>query len=312
MHITVIGGNGFIGQHFVEGTLDLGHKVTVVGRKPMVAQPGQRFDYLAGGIRQLVLHEALLQSSDVICHFASSTVPATANNDPVADISTNLVETVELLETLKRFPGKRIIYLSSGGAVYGNPQQVPISETHPLNPIGSYGINKMAIEKYIMMYSDLYGFTSTIIRPSNPYGPGQSGKAQFGAISTFLAKAMLGEPIKVFGGGAIIRDFIYITDLCDLLLKVLTSKKSDVYNAGYGQGHSISDIINLVEVVTERSIPKEHLPHRPFDPKVIVLDNTKVSRAFDWIPKVDIGLGIELSYKAMQQQSLLRDESLFE
>jgi len=302
MHITVIGGNGFIGQHFVEGAVDLGHKVTVVGRKPMVAPPSQRFEYLAGGIRQLALNEDLMHRSDVICHFASSTVPATANSDPVADISTNLVETVELLERLKRFPGKKIIYLSSGGAVYGNPQQVPISETHPLNPLGSYGINKMAIEKYITMYSDFYGLTSTIIRPSNPYGPGQSGTGQFGAISTFLTKAMLGEPIKVFGGGAVIRDFIYITDLRDLLLKVLTCETSDVYNAGSGQGHSISDIIDLVEAVTGRNIPKEHLPHRPFDPKVIVLDNAKASRAFDWTPKIDIGLGIELSYRAILEQ----------
>ncbi len=191
MHIVVTGGNGFIGSHFVARAVDAGHRVTVVGNsnEPRInhARP---YDFVEGGTNALASMPSLLKDAGIICHLASSSIPATATADPVGDIERNLSSTVRLFEAMRKTGNRKLLFMSSGGAVYGRPLATPIAESHPLNPISAYGITKLAAEKYIGMYTELYDFDALIIRPSNPYGPGQGTYGQLGAVTTFLSKAL--------------------------------------------------------------------------------------------------------------------------
>lgn len=293
MHIIVVGGNGFIGSHFVACVVDAGHTVTVVGRNKIPRLAHHRsFEFFGGGLDALVGNYKLLESADIICHFASSSIPATSNLDPVGDIECNLISTVKLLEAMRVVGRKRILYLSSGGAVYGRPKFSPITEDHPLNPVSAYGINKVAAEKYLSMYAELYGFEPLVIRPANPYGPGQGKVGQLGAVTTFLSLAMSGKTATVWGDGSVIRDFVYISDLCDLLLKGLESSVSGIYNCGSGKGTSLSDLMQLIEQVSGKVISRDFQPARPFDPPEILLDISKAQADFGWHPKVSLLQGL--------------------
>ena len=178
MKVLVLGGSGFIGSALVGGLLNQGHQVRVFDRN--IEAVRQQFPDIndvvhADFVDVMSLTEAM-SGVDMIFHLISTSVPSTSNKNPVHDIESNLVNTVKLLELMRNADVKRIVYLSSGGTVYGTPKSLPITENHPTNPTCSYGIVKLAIEKYLLMYAELYQLDATILRPSNPYGPGQTHK----------------------------------------------------------------------------------------------------------------------------------------
>ena len=174
MRALVLGGSGFIGSHLVDALLADGQRVRVFDRQP------DRFrdaltgvDYRFGSLADVSDVAEALAGVDVVFHLVSTSVPSTSNLDPVADIEGNLVTAVQLLDQMTRLDVRRIVFLSSGGTVYGNPGTSPVTETDPLRPICSYGVVKVAIENYLFMYQDLHGIEPVILRPSNPIGPRQ-------------------------------------------------------------------------------------------------------------------------------------------
>jgi UDP-glucose 4-epimerase len=224
-------------------------------------------------------------------------VPSTSNLSPSDDIESNLVSTVRLLDLMVQMKVPRIVFLSSGGTVYGIPETTPIPETHPLNPICSYGIVKIAIEKYLHMYQQLYSLDYVVIRASNPYGERQGHKGVQGVIGTFLGKAKHSEEIQLWGDGSIIRDFIYVGDLAQFCIKVIHSNISGVYNVGSGVGHSISDIIIAIENNIGRNLSITKIPSRDYDIPKIILDISKAKNTFDWEPQIGFHQGIKKSWK---------------
>ena len=188
---------------------------------------------------------------------------------------------------------RRILFLSSGGAVYGAPQYVPIDERHPLNPISSYGVTKVAAEQYLRIYEANHGFRVTIVRPSNPYGPGQATSRQVGAVTTFLAAALSGSPVTVWGNGSVVRDYVYISDVVALLLAAAEREAVGTYNCGSGVGVSLAELIGIVEEVTARKLSTTHATARPFDPQAVILDSSSARQVFGWLPKVDLQQGME-------------------
>ncbi|AMM84507.1 NAD-dependent epimerase/dehydratase family protein [Martelella sp. AD-3] len=294
MNIVIIGGSGFVGRHFVEAVLAGGHAVTVVGRSALAQHSDDdRVTYLSGGLWALAKSKATLENADAICHFASSTIPSSSNADPIADIESNLIGTVALLEAMREAGNKRIIYLSSGGAVYGSPRQTPIHEDHPTNPISSYGIVKLAVEKYLAMYSHAHGFSTAVVRPANPYGPGQGKIGQLGAVTTFLNLALTGGTAKIWGDGSAVRDFVHVLDLCDLLLRIVETGAEGIYNCGDGEGTSLNELIDTIETITGQALRREHLPARSFDPPKIILDISKARSEIGWEPKTSLHEGVE-------------------
>lgn len=293
MRIIVVGGNGFIGSHFVSLAVAAGHEVLVSGNSPTPRfAHGHAFEFLPGGLAGLAERPDLLASAGAVCHFASSTIPSSSNADPVGDIADNLMGTVALLEAMRKVGQQRIIYLSSGGAIYGRPVTTPMAETHPTDPLSSYGVVKLASEKYVNLYAQQYGFRPTIIRPANPYGPGQGTIGQLGAVTTFVNLALTGQRAVIWGDGSAVRDFVYISDLCGMALKALEGDIAGVFNCASGTGTSLAELMSLVELITGRKLEREYREARAFDPPAVVLDIGRATRDMGWLPQVSLEEGI--------------------
>ena len=191
MNILIIGGNGFIGSHLLE-VLSLNHKVVIFDRSPnRFVSEYPNVEYVYGDFHDSSLLKTCLENIDIVYHLLSTTVPLTANLDPIVDVESNVVGTIKLLEMVSKSNVKRFIYTSSGGTVYGNPEFLPIDERHPCNPIGSYGIVKNTIEHYVKMFASKKNFSYLIVRPSNPYGPRQNYNGNQGLISKLLYLSLI-------------------------------------------------------------------------------------------------------------------------
>ncbi len=304
MSILVIGGNGFIGSHVVDLLLAGGYAVKVLDRTPERFRPPlEGVVQIQGDFADRVLVAEALAGVDAVVHLASTTVPATSNLSPTDDIIGNLVGTVSLLETMRATGVRRIVYLSSGGTVYGIPETDPVAEDHPLRPISSYGIVKVAVENYLAMERFLHGLDYVAVRPSNPYGPRQGHLGVQGLIGTYLWRVVRGEPLQVWGDGSICRDYIHVRDVARFCVLALTSGVSGVFNAGSGKGLSVAEVGRLVAEVTGRDLQIEHLPARPFDVPRVVLDTSAAAKALGWRPEIGIVEGLAETWAWVQAQA---------
>ncbi len=298
MNILLIGGNGFIGSHLVDKLLSNGHHVRVFDiageryRKPL-----QEVDYRISSLDNIPdLYEALL-GIDIVFYLASSSVPSTSNIDTVSDVNSNLIPALNVLNLLVKLKIQRIVYFSSGGAVYGNPLTALISEEHVLNPISSYGIVKVTIERYLFLYQRMYDLKPLILRPSNPYGPRQGHFIAQGVISTFLRKANLNEPITVFGDGNSTKDYIFIRDLIDLSYELSLSEEVGVFNLGSGVGTSINTIIDQINEETGYNLLVNNVDKQIYDVNNFVLDISKVKNVLGEYSLTSLNKGISETWK---------------
>ncbi|OGS95977.1 MAG: NAD-dependent epimerase [Gallionellales bacterium RIFCSPLOWO2_02_FULL_57_47] len=301
MHVLVIGGNGFIGSHLVDALLASGHKVRVFDRvMEKYRTPLNDVEYYLGNVGETAVLSEALEGIDVVYHLVSTTVPATSNRDPVADIESNLINTVKLLQLMQQQGIKRIIFLSSGGTVYGIPTTPVVSEDHALRPICSYGIVKVAIENYLHMFHQLYGIDYLCLRVSNPYGPRQGHLGVQGVIGTFLGKIKEGSEIQIWGDGSIIRDYIYVTDLTSLCAKAANFSKSGTFNVGSGVGTSLLDVVQVLSELNQAAITPQYLPQRSYDVPKIVLNIERAKDAFGWSPSVNLSQGMGMTWRWLQ------------
>ena len=293
MKALVLGGNGFIGSHLVDSLLDAGHTVRVFDRYPERFRPPlPDVEYVSGLMGDAFSIAEALAGIDVVYHLVSTTLPGTSNLNPADDVRDNLVGTLALLEQMVKTGVRRIVFLSSGGTVYGNPENNPVTEDHPLRPICSYGVVKVAVEKYLFMYSRLYDISPVVLRPSNAYGPRQGHMGVQGIIATFLANVSSGKPLAVWGDGSIIRDYVFVTDLVRICRMAGESDFSGVFNVGSGSGCSVSQIIDTIIRVTGKNPQIFYQPARYFDVREIVLDISRIKREAGWYPEVDLADGI--------------------
>lgn len=298
MRALVIGGSGFIGSHLVNALLAQGKKVRVFDRAPerFRATPTS-VEFMQGEFGDSAMLAEALADVDQVFHLVSTMVPGTSNLDPVADIQGNLINTVRLLELMRAAGVKRMVFLSSGGTVYGIPKEDPVTEDHPLHPISSYGIVKVAIENYLHMEHHLHGLSTVILRASNPYGPRQGHGGVQGVIGTFLWKIAQGEPIQLWGDGSVVRDFIHVRDLAALCSIVSDTDLSGCFNAGSGTGHSINEVIGTIAKVIETDVHPNHKPGRGFDVPRVVLDISSIRQATGWSPTTTLEEGIAESWE---------------
>lgn len=294
MRVLVIGGNGFVGSHVVDALISSGHNVRVFGRNPdRFRDPLPNVDYRQGDFRdRMSIAEALI-GVDAVFHMVSTTFPGTANLDPKIDVQENLIGTLALIETMLGLGITRLLFVSSGGTVYGVPERVPIPEDHPLRPINSYGIVKVAIEHFIEMYRRTRGLSPIVIRASNPYGPRQGHTGVQGVVSTFIDNISSGRPIEIWGDGSVVRDFIDVRDLADLCVLAGTSSREGVYNAGSGIGTSLKELLVVIQQVVPQKIAVSFKPSRLIDVPVSILDCTRAKQDFGWRPTRELLEGIE-------------------
>jgi len=299
MRALVLGGNGFIGSHLVDRLLVEGVCVRVFDRQPeMYRRPLDRVDYRYGDFGNRALLTEALTNIDLVFHLIGTTVPQTSNDDPIFDVMSNVVETIYLLEQCVKMNIKKIVFLSSGGTVYGIPQVLPVSEDAPTNPLCSYGITKLTIEKYLYLFHHLYGLSYAVIRPSNPYGPRQNPKGIQGAVAVFLGRVARGEVIEVWGDGKIIRDYVFVQDLVDGIYRsAISAASACVYNLGSGEGYSLNYILEIIQRVVGCRLTVHYAPARSFDVPRIYLDNRRARQELGWSPKTTLETGIAETWK---------------
>jgi UDP-glucose 4-epimerase len=234
-----------------------------------------------------------LADRDLCFHLVCTTLPKSSNADPVFDIESNLVGSVRMLENALRLGVKKVIFASSGGTVYGVPCQTPITEAHPTDPTCSYGITKLAIEKYLQLFSTLHGLNFAALRLANPYGPRQRLHSSQGAVAVFMGKVLRQEPIEIWGDGSVVRDYVHIHDVVDALLLAAETSVNGVFNIGSGQGRSLNELLNVIERVTGMTATRSYFPPRAFDVPVSVLDIDRAARLLRWAPKVTFEEGMK-------------------
>ena len=298
MQAVVTGASGFIGSHLVDGLLSAGYRVKALGRHlpGLIAPSAQTHPNLslvsASLADRLALQQAL-EGSELVFHLASGSLPQSSNRDPHADVQVNLLGTLNLLEAARLTGVKRLVVVSSGGTVYGIPQAVPIPETHPTDPICSYGITKLAMEKYVALYRQLHGLEGVVLRVANPFGPRQRLDAAQGVVPVFLGKALRHEPLQIWGDGTTVRDFLDVADVVAALLAVVRYKGSEsLFNIGSGQGLSLNQLIAQLEQQLNRSLDVQYLPSRGCDVPTNVLCIDRAKEALNWAPKIPVADGL--------------------
>ena len=298
MKCTIFGGGGFIGSAIADRLLLDGHQLRIFER-PRV-DPYRKFrdsehvEWMTGDL--LSVHDvgAAIDGSDAVIHLVSTTLPKSSNDDPIYDVQTNLVATLQLLDAMVARKIGKMVFISSGGTVYGTPRYIPVDEVHPTEPEISYGIVKLAIEKYLQMYRRLHGINTTILRVANPFGERQRVETAQGAVGVFLHRALRSEPIEIWGDGSVTRDYVYIGDVVEAFASALTYSGSEsVFNISSGAGTSLNELIALLEKLLGRPVERQYLPGRPIDVPVNVLCNALARRELGWEPKVPLYAGLE-------------------
>lgn len=301
----VLGSSGFIGSNLVKALASRGVGVKAFDKYPN----GGTFD--SGLVREVtgdffnqgVLDE-VLAGCDVCYHLVSTTLPSDSNHDPHFDAQSNICGSIQLMDAAVRRGVKKIVFASSGGTVYGPPASVPIVETHPTEPICSYGIAKLAIEKYLELYRRLHGLGYCCLRLANPYGPGQRINSVQGVVAVFLGRVLNDEPVEIWGDGLVVRDFVYIGDAVRALILASDEKIApSVYNIGSGLGSSLRDILSLIAKVTGREVKIEYKPARKFDVLSNILDIAKAEKGLGWRPETALEDGLALTWASLTAQS---------
>lgn len=299
MKCTVFGGGGFIGAAVADRFLSAGHCVRVVerpGTAPYRAfASAEPMEWIGGDMFDASVLDRTLQGTDVAVHLVSTTLPKNSDADPIHDVQTNLLGSLHLLEAVVKNGVKKILFISSGGTVYGIPEYLPIDEKHPTNPLVSYGVTKLAIEKFLQLHARKHGIQVRILRVANPYGRRQQAANAQGAATAFLRRAVNGEPIEIWGDGSTVRDYLHVDDVAEAFLKAMDYEgQHQVFNIGSGCGTSLNELAEIAMEAAGRSCPIRHLPSRVFDVPANVLCNKLAGEELLWKPGITLreGLGV--------------------
>jgi UDP-glucose 4-epimerase len=292
--VLITGGGGFIGSHVADVFAAHGWDVVILSRSANTQHSAVRgVTSVKGHVGDRALLEQIFSTGmDGVVHLATSTMPASSNADKMFDVRSNLVESLELLECCVKYKVAKVVAASSGGTVYGIPRQLPIPEESPTNPICSYGIVKLAQEKYLDLYQRLNGLNYAALRISNPYGPRQDPNANQGVISVFAAKMLQRKPITLWGSGDTVRDFVHVRDIARLFYMAMNSSEQGIFNAGSGVGVSLNELIGIMTLELGVVPNIIRLEARSCDVPATVLSCKKARQAFGWTPEITMQQGI--------------------
>lgn len=298
MRILVVGGSGFLGSHIVDKFLSERHDVTVYDLYP------ERFRRSPAGIKFVTgdfgnvgaLSELIATGFDAVIHCVSTTTPKSSNESPEFDIQSNVIGTLNLLDICVRHRIGKLVFLSSGGTVYGDIGDLElVDESHSVRPMCSYGVSKLSIEHYLDVYKHLRGLNYVVLRLSNPYGERQSPLRALGALTVFLHRTLKRQNVEVWGDGSVTRDFIYVGDVSAAVYLATVNPISGIYNVGTGKGLSLHDILEHIDRVVGIKPSVTWLTARAFDVPKIVLDSSKLRGATDWRSTTSLEDGIGLT-----------------
>jgi len=291
--VLVLGARGFLGRHICKllATKNIELIEADIQPGPVQTVSCQSESMILDVVSTRDFSE-IVTRVDAIIYLVSTTLPSASNRAPIFDVESNLVPLIRLLETVKH-TSKRLIFASSGGTVYGTSTEPLISEYHPTNPICSYGIVKLASEKYLRMYRDIYGFRSVCLRIANPYGIGQDLAKPQGTVGIFTHKILSGQPLVIWGDGEVVRDYVSANDVAEAFWRALEYEGNvSEFNIGTSVGTSINDLIAAIAMKCQRTPIVEHQEARTFDVPRNVLCNSLASNELGWIPRTALKAGL--------------------
>jgi len=290
----VLGGGGFLGTNLCRRLAAAGNRVRAFGHRRMFPDALTGVEWQQGDLADGAALTKAIESFEIVFHFVHSTTPYSANLDMIEDARRNVLPSIALLDMSHRLGVKRIVFLSSGGTIYGRPQQIPTDETAPTEPITAMAISKLAIEKYLALYEYLHGLEYRILRVANPFGPYQLPIKRQGVIAELISRAIANEAIDVWGDGSVIRDFIYVDDVVDAMeAAALDASKERIFNIGSGTGRSIREIITTIEKQTNSKFNIRWKNSRSVDIPVSILSIDRARKELKWTPRTSFELGIE-------------------
>jgi UDP-glucose 4-epimerase len=307
MNYLVLGGSGFIGRHLIESLLTKG-KVRVFDKKGNFLEDDfPQIEVVCGDFSDANFKE-LLSNIDVVYHLISTTVPVEGTQYSISELTDNVIPTLKLLNEMVEQKIKRIIFISSAGTVYGDIND-DAKEDYQLNPICSYGVQKVSIENYLRIYKQYHNISPIVVRLSNPYGTGQDINKKQGVIPIFLNKILTGQTLELWGDGTVVRDYLHIDDAVEALQKLEAySGDYDTFNVASGESLDLLEIIRIIERESGVKANIKFLPSRKCDVKKNAIDVTRIFKECGWKARIDITTGIRILVKSHIQAKF--DEKL--
>ncbi len=294
--ILVTGGAGFIGSHVVDLFVSHGYEVAIVddlstGRASNL-NPTAKFYQL--DIRDPKIREVFeSERPDYVSHHAAQMDVRRSVAQPLFDADVNILGSINLIECAKEFNVKHFVYISSGGAAYGEPEILPCDEMHPINPICQYGASKHTVEHYLYMYYANYGLKYTVLRYPNVFGPRQNPHGEAGVVAIFTGKMLLGEPVIINGDGEQTRDFVFVRDCAyGNYLAVTVDHPSGIYNLGWSRPTSINEIFSNLANIINYPLSVTYGPAKVGETRHIYLNAAKVNRDLGWSPTISLESGL--------------------
>jgi UDP-glucose 4-epimerase len=290
----VLGGGGFIGANLCRRLASSGLRVRAFGRRRLFPEVLDGVEWYQGDFFDAVALAAAIETYDVVFHLVHATTPHSANLDMAGDLQQNVMSSLALMDISRNLGVKRIVFVSSGGTVYGPADQIPTPETAPTEPITAYGISKLTIEKYLALYEHLHGLDYRILRVANPFGPYQVPMKNQGIIATLVSHALRHERIEIWGDGSVVRDYIFVGDVIDAI-ETAAADQGDgrIFNIGTGQGRSLREIIAAIEMQLGRRLDINWNPGRPIDVPASVMSIERARDVLGWMPRTPFEEGLE-------------------
>lgn len=297
MKILVTGGAGFIGSHVVDLYLEQGHEVVIVDDlstgRAVNLNPRATFyqlDIRSPEVR--AVFEA--ERPDVVNHHAAQMDVRRSVAQPQFDADVNILGSLNLIEASRSYGVRRFLYVSTGGAVYGEPEYLPCDEVHPVNPVCQYGVSKHTVEHYLLLYRLLYGLEYVVLRYPNVYGPRQDPRGEAGVVAIFTGQMLTNQQIVINGDGEQQRDFVYVGDCAHAnLLALQLENSSGIYNLGSGRGTSVNEIFSALKEITGYPSDAGHGPPKLGETRRIWLAAGKAQAEMGWRPRVGLRDGLE-------------------
>jgi UDP-glucose 4-epimerase len=293
LRCVVLGAGGFIGTNLCRALVGRVDFLRAFGRRQSFPEALHGCEWMSGDFSDPTCLPAAVAGCDIVFHLVNATTPASANINKVADLNANVVSTLRLLDVCRESGVRRVVFVSSGGTIYGIPDRVPTPETAPTNPITAYGISKLAIEKYLGLYEHLYALECRVLRVANPFGPYQTALKSQGVIAAFVRCALGGKSIELWGDGSVTRDYVYINDVVEALISAAAHNGSGrIFNIGSGVGRSLNDIVAAIADQLGTAIAVNRRPARPVDIPVSILDSAFACRELGWQSHTSFEVGL--------------------
>ncbi len=308
MKVLVTGGAGFIGSHVVDACLAAGHEVSVVddlstGRKINLDEAAVLYQV---DIRDAESLRLVFESErpDVICHLAAKADVRESMEKPIEYAQVNIIGSLNLLELSRDYGVRKMVYASTGGAVYGEPKYLPADEDHPINPLDPYGASKHQVEHYLYIYRKHHGIDYTILRFPNVYGPRQDPLGEAGVVAIWTGQMLKSEQAVIYGSGEQERDFVYVGDIAQANVLALNKGGGQILNLGSGIGTSINEIFDLLKESTGYQGTAEHGPAKEGEVFRIFITNERAKEALGWAPSVALKDGIEKTVAYFREKEI--------